>query len=106
MKQSLNEVKRMQIIAGILKEDVNKKSSESPEFKEISLRVMNDMLDDCLENYDGDFEDWLENGMSFPPENVQDGLDKLEAISSPEEVEGFMEVAYQKIEKYLKKHRR
>lgn len=75
-------------------------SFQDPQFKKIAIPVMNDMLDDCMSNYDGDFENWVENGMSHPPMNVQQGLERLEQMSSPEEVEKFIQAAYKKIQQH------
>jgi len=108
MKGLINEVKRMQQIAGIIKEDIStqpKYGFQDPEFKEVAIPIMNDMLNDCLDNYEGDFENWVENGMSQPSHDIQAGLDKLEQMSSPEEVEKFKAAAYKRIQKYLKKNR-
>lgn len=78
-------------------------SFRDPEFKKVAIPVMNDMLEDCLDNYDGDFDTWAEYGMSHPPMNVQDGLAKLEQMSSDEEVEKFIQAAYRQIKKHLEK---
>ena len=78
-----------------------KLSFRDPKFKKVAVPVMNDMLDDCVDNYDGDFDTWVEYGMSHPPANVQDGLAKLEQMSSSEEVEKFKKAAYRQIQKHL-----
>ena len=98
---NLSEVKRMQQLAGILKEGL---TFEDPEFKEIAIPLMNSMLNDCLDNYDGNFEEWVEYGMSNPPDDVKQGLSQLEQMSNEEEVEKFVEAAYEQIEKYLESH--
>lgn len=121
-KQYLKEVKHFQKLAGILKEwhpdkewDETPDSDEGPqentgykfqdpEFKKVAIPVMNDMLMDCLDNYNGDFNDWVENGMSQPSHDVEAGLEALEQMSSPEEVDKFIAAAYRQIQGYIKKH--
>jgi hypothetical protein len=108
MKKVINEVRRMQQLAGLVNEDIANQQQygyQDPEFKEISIPLMNDMLNDCMDNYEGDFENWLEYGMSQPSQEIQAGLEKLEQMSSPEEVEKFEAAAYKQIRKYLKKNR-
>ena len=73
----------------------------SAKFKKVAIPVMNDMLDDAIENYDGNFDDWMENGMSVPPASVESGLEELHGMSSEEEVDKFMEKASSRIKDYL-----
>ena len=73
------------------------------QFKKIAIPLMNDMLDDAIENYDGDFDDWMENGLAMMPPHIVDGLDQLTDMSNDDEVEEFMEKAFAKIEQHLEK---
>jgi len=74
----------------------------SKKFKKVAIPIMNDMLDDAIDNYDGDFDEWVEHGFPNPPANVDTGLEKLHNISSEEEIEAFEEKALTIIKKYLK----
>jgi len=74
-------------------------------FKREAIPVLNDMLDDVIDNYDGNLEDYKENGMSNMPPNIEKGLDALHKISadggSSTDVDSFMKTAYDQIEQHL-----
>ena len=74
-------------------------------FKREAIPVLNDMLDDVIDNYDGNLDDYKENGMSNMPPNIEKGLDALHKISadggSSTDVDSFMKTAYDQIEQHL-----
>ena len=73
----------------------------SKKFKKLAIPVMNDMLDDAIENYDSDFDEWVEFGLNNPPANVDAGMEDLHNISNDEELEAFRQIAIDRVKEYL-----
>ena len=70
-------------------------------FKKKAVPIMNDILDDVIDNYDGNFDQWMETGATQLPGDIDDALGELEAMSNADEVNKFKEKAYARIKNYV-----
>jgi hypothetical protein len=94
MKTNLYEVQKLQKIAGLLKEDeFNLSDNPLKPFRNKKLvdEIIDLMVDDCIGNYDGDFETWQESLYSYLPDQISDALQHLETAIGDGDFDEFIE---------------
>ena len=82
--------KRLMEVAG-LRNPLNEVGMDDPKFKAKAAELLDAMEIDMDDNYEGDFNNWYENGMSQPSEEVGDLTGELIDLSSDEEVDKWMD---------------
>ena len=90
---AIKEVRQLQKIAGILKEGEEETPSEETEAEEADLkkRLIGLMVDDCIENYDSDFDKWYEYGLSVIPPEIEDAIEDLAKVVGEDNVNDVVE---------------
>ena len=83
-KSLLSEVRQLQKIAGLLK--------ENDQADAIKRELITLMVNDCIENFNGDFQEWLEQGMQsvIPPE-ILSAMHKLADVVGEDLVDDIIE---------------
>lgn len=83
-KSLLSEVRQLQKIAGLLR--------ENDQADAIKRELITLMVDDCIENFNGDFQEWLEHGMQsvIPPE-ILSTMHKLADVVGQDLVDDIIE---------------
>lgn len=77
-------------VAG-LRSPLNEVGMDDPKFKAKADELLDAMQIDMDDNYEGDFNNWYENGMSQPSAEVGDLMGELIDLSSDEEVNKWMD---------------
>lgn len=77
-------------VAG-LSNPLNEVGMDDPTFKAKAAELLDAMQIDMDDNYEGDFNNWYENGMSQPSAEVEDLMGELIDLSSDEEVDKWMD---------------
>lgn len=83
-KSLLSEVRQLQKIAGLLR--------ENNQADAIKRELITLMVNDCIENFNGDFQEWLEHGMQsvIPPE-ILSTMHKLADVVGEDLVDDIIE---------------
>lgn len=77
-------------VAG-LRSPLNEVGMDDPKFKAKAAELLDAMQIDMDDNYEGDFNNWYENGMSQPSAEVEDLMGELIDLSSDEEVDKWID---------------
>ena len=77
-------------VAG-LRDPLHEVGMDDPKFKTKAAELLDAMQIDMDDNYEGDFNNWYQNGMSQPSAEVEDLMGELIDLSSDEEVDKWMD---------------
>jgi hypothetical protein len=106
-KGCINEVKRLQKIAGLLKESELDLlyNPLQPRKRKAKDKLIDVMVEDCIENYDGDFEAWEQSLYDVMPYQITVAFRDLETAIGEKEFDDIMEYeVYPEVKKRIKNY--
>lgn len=106
-KKLLYEVAKLQKIAGLLKEDELDLfyNPLQPRKRKAKDKLIDVMVEDCIENYDGDFETWEQSLYDVMPYEITVAFRDLETAIGEKEFDDVMEYeVYPEVKKRVKNY--